>query len=330
MIGNTLPANTIAYTCRVCDTAADMPIFVAREMMYGTRESFPYVQCPACDCLQLAEVPDDLGRYYPSNYYSYTEDHAARYHNTTKNLLNRLRDLAALYGPFGPDFPGAVQVPHLRSSFDALARVKGLSRSMRILDIGCGSGQLLYRLANAGFRHLTGVDPFISESIDWGGRLRILKASIKDIDERFDLIILNHSFEHMQDPIATAMRIKDCMRENGTIVLRIPLSDSEAWKHYGVNWFQLDAPRHLFLHTRKSIDVLVRKVGLRVLAVHYDSGPDQFEISERYAEDIPLRGAEAVRARSISPRQHRANARKAAVLNRQGRGDQATFFLSST
>jgi hypothetical protein len=40
-------------------------------MLYATREMFTYILCEGCGCLQIAEIPPDLGRFYPSHYYSF-------------------------------------------------------------------------------------------------------------------------------------------------------------------------------------------------------------------------------------------------------------------
>ena len=43
--------------CGVCKNESDNTPYTAREMMYGSREEFPYFQCSACSCLQIADVP---------------------------------------------------------------------------------------------------------------------------------------------------------------------------------------------------------------------------------------------------------------------------------
>ncbi len=37
-------------------------------MMLGSRESFTYVECARCGCVQIAEIPADLARHYPTDY----------------------------------------------------------------------------------------------------------------------------------------------------------------------------------------------------------------------------------------------------------------------
>src|SRR5690606_15282057 len=57
-------------TCRICGTTGNFSIYMAREMMFGTRVSFPYFGCSYCECLQIANIPEDLTQYYPKDYYS--------------------------------------------------------------------------------------------------------------------------------------------------------------------------------------------------------------------------------------------------------------------
>ena len=60
----------MSAACRICGNASDNRAHVAREMMFGTRERFDYVECARCGCLQIRDVPADLSPYYPADYYS--------------------------------------------------------------------------------------------------------------------------------------------------------------------------------------------------------------------------------------------------------------------
>ena len=110
-----------------------------------------------------------------------------------------------------------------------------------------------------------------------------------------------------------------------------PVIDSWAWENYGVNWVQIDAPRHFFVHSRKSIKLLAEKVGLTVKKIIYDSTELQFWGSEQYKGDIPL---EVENSYSINPsksifskKKIKMFEKKAKKLNSKGRGDQAIFYL---
>src|ERR1035437_10617754 len=59
--------------CRICQSAEVSLSVVTREMMFGLRDEFTYFECAVCGCVQIQDIPADLGRYYPQNYYSFQE-----------------------------------------------------------------------------------------------------------------------------------------------------------------------------------------------------------------------------------------------------------------
>ena len=116
------------------------------------------------------------------------------------------------------------------------------------------------------------------------------------------------------------------------MVVRIPVVSSYAWEKYGVAWVQLDAPRHFFLHSRKSMAQLAGAAGLRVERVVDDSSEFQFLGSELYVRDIPLTSESGARTLGasgsmFSPEEVQQFRRRAEELNAKGRGDQAAFYL---
>jgi SAM-dependent methyltransferase len=206
-----------------------------------------------------------------------------------------------------------------------------VSTRSRILDVGCGSGRFLLTLSGAGFRNLQGVDRYVERDIEYPGGLRILKGSLDDCQGEWDIIMFHHSFEHLPHPLETLKTATGLLAPNGTIVVRIPVVSSYAWERYGVTWVQLDAPRHFFLHSRKSMWRLAEAAGLSVDRVVDDSTEFQFLGSELYVRDIPLRseGTLGLDAKGsiFSLEEVQAFRRLAAELNVKGRGDQAAFYL---
>ena len=65
-----MTSHELARRCPICGVEDIPRIHHAREMMFGTRERFDYRECPACGTLQIAAVPADLERHYPSGYYT--------------------------------------------------------------------------------------------------------------------------------------------------------------------------------------------------------------------------------------------------------------------
>lgn len=292
-------------TCEICGYRGGT-LHRAREMMFGSRKEFSYQECHGCGCLSLLDVPLDLSPYYPEGYYSMEKPRT--------NALRKVRDrlyLSALFSPL-------VNWRH-RSDLDAIRRC-GLRKDQRLLDVGCGAGRLIYDLRQLGYR-AEGIDAFIGADARDQSGVRVRKIGISEVRDRYELILFRHSLEHMPDQIGTLAAARDRLAPGGTLVVCIPVI-GWAWRHYGVCWSQLDAPRHLFLHTVNSFRLAAGKARLRVERIVYDSDDFQFWGSELYRQDKPLHGSR--RPGRLEMMRMR---RRAAQLNRRRDGDKVQFYL---
>ena len=201
-----------------------------------------------------------------------------------------------------------------------------------ILDIGCGSGQLLLDLNQSGFKNLTGIDPYIKSDIVYDNDVKIFKKEISALECNYDLIMLHHSFEHMPKPLNVFKNISRLLNKSGRVLLRTPTTSSYAWKHYGINWVQLDAPRHLFLHSLKSIEILASTVNLKIKDIVYDSTEFQFWGSEQYARNISLQEEKSYgrNAKKSIFTENEINSfkLKATQLNKEHLGDRICIYLT--
>jgi SAM-dependent methyltransferase len=312
--------------CRICGNVTGNLSHVARELAHGMLDEFEYIECGACGCLQIAETPSDLGRFYPSNYYSFAKG-KGRF-----NLPKVARYLwrVAKQGNFGTIFS---RFRRMRTPPDYLVYLKQgrIRQDSRILDVGCGAGELIYRMANAGFTNLTGIDPFFGGEAFTHPSIQVHQKSVFEIGGTYDFIMLHHSFEHMEDPRAVLNRVAELLTPNGSILIRIPVAGSFAWKKYGVDWMQLDAPRHLYLQTPASMGILAEATGLEIESVAFDSNDSQFWGSEQNLKGIALWSQQSYLmkpAESIfSEEQIDGYVRHAEALNASGEGDMARFLL---
>ncbi len=316
--------------CRICDNSKDNKIFEIREMMLGYRDVFSYFQCSKCGCLQIQEFPRDLVKYYPAGYFSYTQAPQALFKNPLKNAVRRWRDR---YAVFGKNMLGKVLYAKFPNHpLRSLAHIQALTKQTRILDVGCGSGALLYILKKNGFKNLIGIDPIIRENLHYPNGLQILKRNIHEMRGEWDLIMWHHVFEHIPDPHDSLCSIFKLLSADGVCVIRTPTTSSFAWEHYGVNWVQLDAPRHLFIHSLESINLLASQARMTVQKTVYDSDFFQFWGSEQYLKNIPLVSEKSYGmnpAGSIfSKTDIRRFKQRAEHLNRENRGDTAAFYLT--
>jgi 2-polyprenyl-3-methyl-5-hydroxy-6-metoxy-1,4-benzoquinol methylase len=268
-----------------------------------------------------------MARYYPSDYPSF-ELKRGDYENAIKRMVRRLRDRYAFYdkGLIGRLIHEWFPYPGLRS-LSAL----GLTKDMRILDVGCGSAVLLCSLRDLGFKNLVGVDAYIENELNYPDGVRVLRKTIHDIQAQFDLVMLHHVFEHVPCPGETLKEAAKLLPSGGICLIRIPVVDCWAWEYYGVHWYAIDAPRHFFLHSKKSMALLAEEAGFKIRQVVYDSAESQFWLSEDYKKGIPWyrEGAHGRYRRkpSFSMREMRVFKKKAVHLNLEGKGDQAAFHL---
>ena len=314
--------------CASCGADGGHRLHAAREMMFGLGGAFTYRECGGCGCLELLDPPADPAPYYPADYYSYRRG-AGRRLERLDAWLKRRRARACLEGG---DPLGAL----LKRAFGEPAQLRwmrrlGIGRGDAVLDVGCGAGELLRELQRDGFRRLAGIDPYLPADLDLGQGLVVRREHLADVTERHDLVMLHHVLEHLPDQRGVFAQLRRVVKPGGGLLVRVPLADSLAWRRYGADWVQLDAPRHLVLHTRRSLEALAAGAGFTLEGREDDGTAFQFWGSEQYRRGIPLRDP---RSHATDPRRSpftRAEldgfAREAAQANRDGESDQAAFFF---
>ena len=286
--------------------------------MFGYHDEFEYFKCSRCGCLQIKSIPENLSRYYPENYYSFSSI------IRDDGVLRKLKDLIKVQiikSRIGRNtITGKILSPFYKKFYWIF---KGLcDYNSKILDIGCGNGSLLLELDNLGFKRLKGIDPFISKDIFYNNGIAVLKKQISELDEKFDFIMLHHSFEHMPDPGKVLQNIAACMTEDAWLLIRIPVASGFAFRKYGINWVQLDAPRHLFLHTPRSINILAEQTNLKIIKTIYDSTSFQFTGSIKYENNYTGSQVYEFSAKELRYFEGEAN-----HLNNIQDGDSACFYL---
>ena len=320
-----------AVTCRVCGTVEQLTEHKIREMNFGSREIFPYLECTCCGSLQIRTVPGDLARYYPPDYLGSGQQADAEdtsFRGIVRSFVRR-QHTAYLLGGLNPIGWAAAKwrsdqfTPHLRAVAHA-----GVPKSARVLDVGCGPGHVLQRMSEIGYSQLTGQDPFQSWTLP---SVKVVSDPLDELRGKFDLIMLHHSFEHVPDPLATLERLKALTAPSGMVLMRTPVASQEAWDQYRTDWYQIDAPRHLVVPSKKGLESLAQQVGFEIERIIYDSDETQFLCSEQYRRDIPLRDSRSYYSnpsQALFQRSEVAAAkRRAAQANTKGTGDQACFYL---
>lgn len=327
-INNLLRSNSMNQ-CKICHAALNQAALNVREEMYALGETFEYRQCPSCGCLQLMNIPDDLSKYYPKEYHNHIPSSSKKTFKSFRRGLKRklilehpkwLSPLLKLWLPTYPLF--------------WIYRRLGMRTTHKVLDVGSGYGEKILEIQSAGVKKVLGVDLFVSGDIQVGDVKLVKKGTIEDIEENFDIIIFHHSLEHMPDQLKTLQKAGSLLNPGGRILVRIPTVSSQAFIEYQEKWYQLDAPRHLYLHSHESFKRLAEAADLSILDKWCDSTELQFIISEQYKKGISLFDSKSyiinAHESGITPEQVREFKQKAEIANRSLSGDQICIVLGKS
>lgn len=311
--------------CRICHNEEGNISFVLKEMMYGFRDTFKYIQCASCSCIQIVSPPVDMSKYYPGDYYSYTIENSVKRSGLFQQLQCRsiIRGNTSLLGKLitfkykPPDY------------YQTLKHLQLLSLSSPVLDVGSGSGELLKKFYKAGYKDLTGIDPLIEKGIVYNKNFRIEKKNIFEIDREFDAIMLNHSLEHMDHQLEVLKKLYSLLSKNGRLLIRIPIVSKPLLEEFGVSLVSLDAPRHFYIHSFKSISLLLEKTGFITENVLYDAHEFSIWGSEQYKNNISLHNNpnSYLVKKTFSEKQMAAWRTRIKDLNKRSESDHLAIYL---
>jgi SAM-dependent methyltransferase len=312
--------------------------YLIDETMFRIGQSFRYRECEQCASVNLAEEVSSETKLYPDNYYSFSVDPAKTFDGFLPRFLATAMARSSLKGNrliLGLLFRYAPmrEMRTLASILLSISNAYSGSVSKKILDVGTGSGVLPFVLGLAKRSYVLGIDPFLATEKSMK-HFELRKASVLEISERFDLILFNHSLEHMHNISESLAYSKTLLQPNGTIIVRIPTVSSQAWDTYRECWFQLDAPRHTCIPSRKGLAQLASSCGLQIVNNYDDSTDTQIWLSEAVATGLSTMDANTGYTAYLTNTQSRKKKlemrRAARKNNRTLRGDQTVLILRTT
>lgn len=317
---STPPGSGGVPRCRACVAVLPAEPLWVRERQLSIGGDFEYRACQACGSLSIVTVPADLERFYGRRYYSFNAIETPPRPSGWRRWEEIIREELAT------DF-------RLVRSARRTWRRLGLGRDARILDVGCGNGKWLAGLHAQGYRRLSGIDSFLDPELETDTPFSVRRGRIEDVAEGWDLIAYHHVLEHVPDPRRELTAAVARLHPGGALLVRVPVADSWARKRFGTSWLQWDAPRHLWLPTRKALRLLAQEHGLRIAYQADDSVAFPLWASRGY--ELGLSGFDHALNPTYGPlkdyvwRLPRVTWMWcwSAWLNLWGRGDQLTLIL---
>jgi 2-polyprenyl-3-methyl-5-hydroxy-6-metoxy-1,4-benzoquinol methylase len=228
-----------------------------------------------CGLLWLDPMPieEDLPGLY-HEYYTHSERGAskARFRRAIQQAYwqshfgsGRRGDLLArTIAAFVSFFPG-LRLELAQQVFELSALEEG-----RLLDVGCGSGAGMRRMADLGW-HVEGVD-FDEKALQLAAS-NGLQVRLGSLEEQnypagsFDAVVMSHVLEHVWDPSKLLGECHRILKPGGRLVCITP--NAASWCHglFKGDWRGLEPPRHLHIFTRQSLSRLVQSTGWMSLEI---------------------------------------------------------------
>lgn len=158
---------------------------------------------------------------------------------------------------------------HLADIRDELDYINTLPGG-RVLDVGCGLGWLLSALGENWTKYGIEVSAFAAERAR--EHAEIFNGPLLDYTppvEAFDLVVMHHVIEHMDDPIANIRKVHQLLAPGGRLVLGTPDFDCGCARRFGTNFRLLHDPTHISLFSNDSMHRFLRRHGFNILKVEY-------------------------------------------------------------
>lgn len=307
-----------------------------RALMYGRMRDrrFPTPglwtlwRCAGCRSAYLDPRPDEasIGRAY-TTYVTHAPpaDEGAVSPGPLGALRRRLLR-GYLNSAYGYEFEDAIDagrrlvplIPTLSGRADRWIRaMEHTGGRARLLDVGCANGAFMLQMQGMGWE-VRGID-FDETALAYARQagLNAARGTIADLDPAsasFDAITLGHVIEHLHDPRAQLVRLRELLRPGGMLWMATPNIEALGHRLYGRDWFGLDPPRHLVLFSHAALEWLLADVGFARVD-RRQPGPDAhllFRPSEAIA-----RGLNPVQEQPPLPPASRAKALAAELVSRR-------------
>mgnify|MGYP000868705319 CR=1 FL=1 len=140
--------------------------------------------------------------------------------------------------------------------------VKGnIKNKTAVLELGCGNGELINAIAES-IPHLKKV-----VAVDYFHKPEKLHSKVEfvqhdlenlNIQDGFDLVIMNQVFEHMKNPLGLMLEIKKILNPFGRVLIVVP-------NRFGFNnearVYMPEHGKHYFLWDKESLEYSLNRIG---------------------------------------------------------------------
>jgi SAM-dependent methyltransferase len=229
-----------AVACDLCGSGQDRTFLTLPDTIMETSDhTYRLAECRSCGLIYLNPRPYEweILRYYPESYAPFVRN---KWSARARNWLHRrsVRELNHLIG--SPN---------------------------RVLDIGCGTGELLSVIRAEGNANIFGVEPS-PQAARIAREERGLDVRTGTLEQRHlanqsvDTVLLSHVLEHLPSPRRTIAEIERILKPGGSLIVWVPNARSLPARLMGRYWMGWDVPRHLYAFGPGSLRAYIEQADL--------------------------------------------------------------------
>ncbi|HTF28840.1 MAG TPA: class I SAM-dependent methyltransferase [Flavitalea sp.] len=229
--------------CPVCQETAFSSFLSCRDHTVS-HETFHLEKCAGCGFVMTNPRPDEnaLSRYYESDAY-------ISHSNKSLNVVDQVYKLSRTFT--------------LKWKYNLVQKLS-VTTPLSILDFGCGTGAFLAECRKHNMK-ISGVEPSATARTQakeiTGSEIA---SDLHEIKDDCDAITLWHVLEHVSALHETIEKLKDHLKENGTMFIAVPNLQSRDAKKYNEYWAGYDVPRHLWHFSRKTMEMVLAHHSLKL------------------------------------------------------------------
>lgn len=189
--------------------------------------------------------------------------------------LGKTKNLKAILGEYHRDDTYIQEEDLFRNIFLRRTKIiQKVTQAKDVLEVGCSTGLMLKLLENHGIE-VFGVE--ISRKSAKLARSRGIDVLVDDflqvkLNKKFDVVVFNHTLEHVDNPEIYLKKAVSLLDKDGYLYIDLPNFDSLTAKLLKSNWPLLLPNEHLWHFTPKSLDILLGRLGLKIIFVNKMSG----------------------------------------------------------
>jgi SAM-dependent methyltransferase len=143
----------------------------------------------------------------------------------------------------------------------------------KLLEIGSGFGYLLTEFKKEGW-NVFGIEPdrfacrYAKEKLGVDC-ISDLVGNAGIPDESYDVVIMNHVIEHLDNPLGTLREINRVLKPSGRLVLETPRYDTLMFRLLGRRERSINCIGHIYFFTTRTLKNLYEAAGFRTLQLDY-------------------------------------------------------------